>query len=405
MIGGLLGGMLAIHGMLLWNDWHLIRRGYSDFTILYTAGTMVRLSLGRHLYDPSLQYRVQQSFGPGVQIRNGPLPYNHPPFEALLFAPLSLLDYPAAFVVWDALNVATVAFLFFLLRGQVPILQTVPAFLWLALWLAFFPVFGCLFQGQDSILLLLVCALGFRAMKRKADFLAGGWFALGTFKFQFVVPLILLFALWRHRRVAGGFAAASSVLVLLSAGLVGWHGLIRYPAYVLELARWPGFGEVSPQLMPNIRGLVEGWSFDISSAVLNVLTVSASAILFVFAGWRVRTLQHENFNLQFSLGVIVAVLVAWHTNAHDLSLLILPLVLLADYSQSFLAGAPRRKWALLVPALPILLSPLWFVLWLGIGKVNVMAIPLLWLTWETVKEISPQQSSALMPTGERLFSL
>jgi len=404
VIVGLIGGTLAIHGMLFWNSWHLARKGYADFTVFYTAGTIARLGLGHHLYDPALQYRVQHSFAAGVQIRNGPLPYLHPPFEALLFAPLSLLDFATAYVVWGALNLAMVALLFFLLRRHVLILDTVPPLLWLAIWLAFFPVFGCLFQGQDSILLLLLSALGFRALKRNADFLAGAWLALGTFKFQFMIPLVLLLVFWKRRRVGAGFAAAGFVLLLVSAGLVGWDGLFKYPVFVLRLVRGHGIGEVVPGLMPNLRGLLEGWSLNISYAGLSTVVIAASVALFVFAWWRGCALPPQHFNLQFSLAVIISVLIAWHTNAHDLSLLLLPMVLLADYSRSLLAGAPRRKWALLIPVAPILISPLWLVLWLGIGKVNVMAIPLLWWAWEVGKEISRVDSSA-PHAGQRLVLL
>jgi hypothetical protein len=405
VIVGLLGGMLAIHGMLFWKAWHLARQGYSDFTIFYTAGTIMRHGLGHHLYDPVVQYRVQHSFAPQVKIRYAPLPYNHPPFEALLFVPLSLLDYPTAYVVWDVINVATLAFLFFLLRRQIPLLETGSLFLWLAVCLAFFPIYGCLLQGQDSILLLLLCVLGFRALNRNAEFLAGCWFALGTFKFQFMIPLVLLLLFWKRRRVGAGFAAASFVLVVLSAALVGWDGLLRYPNYVLQLARQPGLGEVAPALMPNLRGLIEGWSLNVSSSVLNVLVIAGSLVFLITAGWKGRALPSPHFNLQFSLGLLVAVLIAWHTNAHDLSLLILPIVLLADYSRSLLADAPQRKRVLVIPLLPILFSPLWLVLWLGIGRVNVMAIPLLWWAWEISKEISRLDSSAPIHEGNRLVSL
>jgi Glycosyltransferase family 87 len=403
LLMGLLGVQLAIHGMLFWHDWHLARRGYPDFTAFYTAGTVVRLGLSHHMYDPALQQRVQYSFAPEVRIRNGPLPYIHPPFEALLFLPLSLLDYATALVVWDVFILITLGSVFFLLRGCAPILESLPLIGWIAIWLAFFPVFGCLLQGQDSVLLLLLCTLGFRALTRNSDFLAGGWLALGTFKFQFVIPLVLLLVLWKRRRVGLGFVATGLVLTALSAGLVGWNGLFKYPGYVLKLARLPGFGEVSPELIPNLRGLIEGWPLGTSSSVLSGIVIGASVILFVFAYLKGRVLARQHFNLQFSLATIVAVLIAWHTNAHDLSVLVLPLVLLAQYCKSLPADAPQGKWALLVPVVPILISPLWLVLWLDIGKVNLMAIPLLWWVWATVKEIS--HASLPMHAGQQHVSL
>ncbi|MFZ0145304.1 MAG: glycosyltransferase family 87 protein, partial [Candidatus Sulfotelmatobacter sp.] len=171
----LIVGMLCIHGVLFWKARVLIRQGYPDFTIFYTAGKMLHEGLGHSLYDGALQYEVQQTFAAGVRIRKGPLPYNHPPFEALIFEPLASLDYPTAYLAWSAINLAILGFLPFLLRQHIPALAHYPAFMWLLVFFGFFPVLVALLQGQDVILLLLLNALAFAALKRNADTLAGCW--------------------------------------------------------------------------------------------------------------------------------------------------------------------------------------------------------------------------------------
>jgi hypothetical protein len=123
--------------------------------------------------------------------------------------------------------------------------------------------------------------------------------------------------------------------------------------------------------------------------IVTTAAVLVSVLLVLFAARQGRkAFQPKKFELQFSLAVVVSGLVAWHTNAHDLSLLVLPLVLLADYSLQELRQEPRRRLALLLPVLPVLISPLWIVLWLACGAVNLMAIPLLWWAWEIGKELS-----------------
>jgi len=69
-----LAGMLLLHLLLAWNAADLIRKGYPDFTIFYSAGKIVRQGLGAKLYDEQTQYRIQQEFAAGVSIRQGPLP-------------------------------------------------------------------------------------------------------------------------------------------------------------------------------------------------------------------------------------------------------------------------------------------------------------------------------------------
>ena len=193
--------MLVLHALFFVIQRQRIQRGYPDFTVFYTGGMVLRQGIGSQLYDPHTQYQVQQQFAGEINSRQGPLPYIHPPFEALFFLPLTLLPYHVAFVTWDVLNVIALFGVALLLRQNLDGLHAVPPWEFVLGFLAFFPVFATLLQGQDSILLLLLCALGFNALKRNSDFLAGGWFALGTFKFQLVIPLVLLLVFWKRKRV------------------------------------------------------------------------------------------------------------------------------------------------------------------------------------------------------------
>jgi hypothetical protein len=387
-------GMLCLHLMFFVNLRERILRGYPDFTVFYTAGTILREGLRHQLYDPHIQYRVQQVFTGGlIESRRGPLPYIHPPLEAVVFLPLTLLPYRQAFVAWDLLNIVALFGVAITLRRDLNILRAIPPWEFVLGFLSFFPVFLCLLQGQDSIVLLLLFTLGFSALKRDSDFLAGGWFGLALFKFQFVIPLMLLISFWKRKRAAWGFAVVACLWALLSVGLVGWDGMLAYPKYVLQIARAPSLGGVPPELMPNLRGLLEGWSFSSSSSsadsvptMMSALVLVLSALLLGFAAIKGKVASRNQLDVAFSLAVVVAALISWHTNAHDLCLLLLPLVLLADYGWTFLADFPGRKAALLVPALLLLISPLWFVLWLEGSNINLMAIPLLWSVWQISRE-------------------
>ncbi len=388
-------GMLCLHLLFFVTLRQRIQRGYPDFTIFYSAATIVKNGLSGRMYDADTQYQVQERFAGNIDSRRGPLPFNHPPFEALLFLPLTWLSYRYAFLVWEVLNVVALFGVSLILRHHLKALRAIPPWEFVLCSLAFFPVFATFLQGQDSVLLLLLFALGFNPLKIGADFRAGCWFALGTFKFQLVLPLVLLLFLWRRKRVAMGFVLVSGVLAFVSALMVGWHEMVSYPAYVLRIAGAASLGGVPPALMPNLRGLVEGWSYNFAPTLgMSAVTVGLS-ILFFITAWFLGARHQGEPDLHFSLATIVTVLVGWHTNAHDLSLLILPLTLVADYCLSLPGMTSRRFFALIAPVLPILISPLWIVLWLGAGKVNLMAIALAWWAWEIVKEISratPQQT-------------
>jgi hypothetical protein len=393
------GGMLCLHLLFFINLRERIKLGYPDFTVFYTAATILRDGLGHHLYDERVQYEVQKKSVGEIAERHGPLPYIHPPFEALIFLPLSWLPYPQAFAAWDVLNLVALFGVALLLRRSVSALCLIPPWEFVIWSLAFFPVFDCFLQGQDSILLLLLCVLAFNALKREADVLAGCWLALGVFKFQFIVPIVLLLVIWKRRRVAIGFTVVSAVLVLISARLTGWQNLLQYPAFALEITKSPGLGGVAPGFAPNLRGLALGLLSHFSKPVGTWLALLASIVLFLFAAMKGREASSpEKLELQFSLAIAVSGLIAWQTNMHDLSLLVLPLVLITDYCLQTLAQRRRRRFHLLLPVLPVLISPLWIVLWIVGGAVNLMAIPLVWWVWEMGKEIA-QGNNVRLSTG------
>src|SRR5208282_5954771 len=121
-------------------------------TVFYTAATILRNGHGHQLYDARTQYEAQKSFTGEISSRRGPLPYIHPPFEALIFLPLTLLPYHRAFLAWDLLNVAALFGAALLLGRSVSTLRLIPPWEFVIACVAFFPVFAGLLQGQDSIL-------------------------------------------------------------------------------------------------------------------------------------------------------------------------------------------------------------------------------------------------------------
>jgi Glycosyltransferase family 87 len=365
-----------------------IKQGAPDFTVYYTAATMLRSGQGRSLYDPKVQFEVQKAATGRISSGRGPLPYIHPPFEALLFLPLAWLPYAKAFALWDLLNVGILFGVAVLLRRSISTLRRISPWQLVVVSLCFFPVFICLLQGQDSILLLLLCVLAFDALKKKRDLVAGVWLALGMFKFQFMIPVFLLLGLWKERRAAIGFAGVSAALVFISAGMAGWQSLLQYPAFALQTANSPGSGGVPPEFLPNLRGLVVGWPFPLSTLAGTAIVLLSSVALFAFAVTRRAEGQTESLDLRFSLAIIVSTLIAWQTNMHDLSLLVLPIILIWEYWLTHPGAEARRKFALLAPVLPLLVSPLCIVFWLVIHTINVIAIPLLWWSWEVGRELS-----------------
>jgi hypothetical protein len=380
--------VLGIHGFFLWNVRARVQKGDPDFTAFYTAGRILREGRAAQLYRGSTQNAVQWEFATDTDLRRGPLPYICPPFEALIFVPLTFLPYGEAFALWNLVNLGLLIAIACWLRRAFGSLERFPLWEWILVLLAFFPVFTNFLQGQDAILLLLFFVLGFRALDRNAEFAAGCWLGLGVFKFHLVVPLVLILALWKGRKLALGFAATASAATLVSLGIVGWHGALRYPAYAWRVVSVPGHGQTPLGLMSNLLGLVTGWPvLESVGWPLRLVALAGSAALLIVVV-RMRGLANDArfFRLSFACAVVTAVLVSYLTNTHDLCLLVLPLALLADYCA---AHWPERHAmrALLTPVVPLLISPLWILVWIRWGRLNLVAILLLWWVYAMRHEL------------------
>ncbi len=361
--------MVMIHAAVFWSVREQIRKGYSDFSIYYCAGTIVRQGLGHRLYDNVTQFKVQREFSPDVVIRLDALPYNHPPFEAVFFAPFSYVSYPCAFALWALANLAMLTSLPFLLRPGLHHLQNYPRPLWVLASLGFFPIFFALLQGQDAILLLFLYTLAFVCLKQNRDGFAGGWLALGLFKPHLILPFVFLLLVQGRKKVWYGFLPIAAVLAVASVAVVGWEGMLLYPRYVLHLEDTMARGAIMPSDMPNLRGvlyvLLHGDSF------VGLVALIASLGLLLFAVWRCRG-GANLFDLKFSLAAVATVLVSYHGLGYDLSMLMLPILLLAN---EVLGRGAARGWPdfLTVAAIAVLFfSPLQLVLLMRSNRLALM---------------------------------
>lgn len=381
--------VLGTHAFFLWSVRARIAKGDPDFTVFYTAGIIVREGRASQLYDGATQQAVQRQFVTDADIRRGALPYIHPPFEALLFLPLTYLPYSVAFTLWNAINLGLLFVVAALLRDSVSVLRTIALWKLVLIALAFFPVFANFHQGQDAILLLLLVVLGFRALERGEDFTAGLWLGLAVFKYHLMVPLFLILALWKGWRLVAGFAAMAAAVAALSIAIVGWRGGLEYPAYAWRVVSGPMFGGIPYRQLPNVAGLVVGWPFteEVGWPVQMVVIAATLALLIVVVRVPGATNDRRMFRLCVSCAVMAALLAGFSTNTYDLSLLVLPLVLVADHCFSERnENAPVRS-AVLIPAIALLISPLWFLLWMRWARINVMAVFLLWWIFAIRSEI------------------
>jgi hypothetical protein len=367
-------GFAALNAAMIWRVHDFILEGYGDFASFYTAAHIVRSGQSARLYDPVLQWKIQQHFFSDVKIRLGPLPYIRPPFEALLFLPFAYVSYATACLIWIALKVALLPAIALLLSRSNDRENAIPIPVAILVSFAFFPVAFDLIQGQDSVLLLLILVLALRLLLRNADFAGGAVLALGMFKFHLMIPLIVILVFRKKFTIVLGFMGVSSLLFAISLSMVHWSGLLGYPRYLLGLN--PALGMVKPQRMPNVRGLI--------AVLLGHDPIQPGAkwflagvvVLGIFLGsryWR----QNDPLSLRmsFSFAIVIMLVTSYYANIYDLMLLLVPVLLLG---RTFLR-AKFRSWprtVYLAAATVLLVTPFLWVLALSLNQFGLMALVL-----------------------------
>lgn len=297
-----------------------------DFRAFYCAGQLVREAPAK-LYDLQAQDALQNA----VVWPHGALPFYHPAYEALLFAPLTWLSYRMAYFVFFGLNVLLLGGCYLVAPRGGPVDRWRAAFV-----LLYAPVLMCLLFGQDSILFLLLLCVAWQLLAAERDSAAGVVVALALFKLAVVPIIAVLLCARRGWRFAAGFFGTAAGVAALCCWITGIRGSA---AFVQLLARASLLGDDSvraqnsvaafPTLMPTVRGavfLVAGHL--LSSRMLAVVEGTLSVALLIAGVVLVR--RARTLSVAFSAAVLCGVLLSPHFYGYDLAVLIVPLLLLRN---------------------------------------------------------------------------
>src|SRR5260370_32617418 len=249
----------------------------TEFSVSYVGSRMVYLGLGPKLYDLAEQQKVKRVLLPDAE----PLIYEHPPFEALLLAPLGALPYKTAYLIWGLINVAIWLMLTYLLRPYAPAPRDDLGYL--ALWVLFAPLGVALFEGQSSLLLVLLYVIAFIQLRSGRDFQPCAILGLALFKFQFVVPLAVIFLLQRKWRFMKGVLTIGTALGVLSLLAVGWHGIISYIHLLVGIATHPDNSSYGAAIgTPPIQGFLHPFLHTVLGHPLVSMIVAGCSVFLIF---------------------------------------------------------------------------------------------------------------------------
>jgi hypothetical protein len=382
----------------------VFRHSKSDFGTFYRAGRMVLAGAGPCVYDLAAESRYDDALGTKSVDAEGSsvsLPFVFAPFALTFYAPLALLPYKAAEAVWYAAN-AGMLFALPLLLWKHRVLSTKTCAFALLAPLLFLPVVLALLQGQPSILILLLFALGYVDLANGKDARAGCWLAVAGFKPQLVLPMLLALLVWRKRQALWSFLATCVALTPLSTFLVGWRATFSYPRALMQYTGMQNrLGAEHPASMPNLRGfLCALLHAHMPPSMLQTITVAISLLLLA-ATLLLLNRYRQISPVSFSLLVVVTLMTSYHSYLHDDSLLLLTIFLLGNTMLQ--SGRFRAPTALTIAAiflLPLAPTSLTTTAWQMFLAIATLAALLAFQMWDgegaaTVEDVA--EVSQMLP--------
>jgi len=283
----------------------------SDFTINYSAGTLVRQGHFAAPYQQAELGDMMRRVAPGGAI-DPRLPFSLPLGAALPYAVLSLLPIEPAFRLWQLVTVALLLIAIVLLQRALP-LPGAPGLAMVGL-LAAIPAWATLTEGQPTAWLFLGGAMVVAVLHRDSPAMAAGAGVLLAVKPQYLPAyLAIIFAARRWRSLAA--AAAGAGLLLLSPLVGGTTGLTAMVHNALSANQ-----AVAVRLNESWIGLIgPALPASMATAVAIILYVGVLAALLVVA-WR-RPASVIGFA---ALVGALTVLASPHALPHDLLILAVP---------------------------------------------------------------------------------
>ena len=327
----------------------------SDFITYYTVGVIANRYGLENVYDFQLQKAIEEEIV-GFEIADSNvMPHNHIP---LINPILALLvgavgeRYLLGMSIWAlVLLLVYIPTVRVLLRIRSDLVDA--NFVNNLAFLLFFPLFVSLLNGQDTVLLVLGAVLLLRGVLNHQDWTAGLGLVLMTVRPQIALMMALPF-IFTHRRIWWRFCTIALMFVLISIIPLGASGVRDFLNIMFNVV----VGSRNTAFF-NIIGLLSRAFPDWQSGTIQLIGWGAYVlgVIGLLIAWR----QPEEIDARvLGLALVSSLLVSPHLLYHDLTLLMIPLVIAIWKGTE--GGLLRKKDAavvVLVLSVFLLLSFVW----------------------------------------------
>ena len=274
----MLGLQVLVFAFLVAGSYGVVQR-YGPSTVsfvgFYAAGELAADGYPQLAYDETILYENEEDLTrPGIFYT----PFLYPPVYLLLCAPLALLPFQAAFIIFEAATLP-----FYLLVVRYILRARGRGWLWPAL--AFPATFWTIGYGQNGFLTAALFGAGTLLIDQRPA-MAGVWFGMLCYKphFGLLIPIALIAG--RRWRAVTGAAVSVGFLVGLSLALFGWQTWRAYlgsffgsaATYDFEIERHVNiFASVSPFAAALLLGF--------STEHARIAQLVATSLVVLLVGW------------------------------------------------------------------------------------------------------------------------
>jgi len=327
-----------------------------DFKGYYTGGRFFVDGRISELYD----FDAQKDFQASLAIpENRLLPFIHPPFSVVLWAPFALGSYLTGLLLWWACGLLALAVSLRLLRQELAPSSVLPTGRLLMLSFLFYPALAWFLFGQNTAFTLLIYTLTFVLLRRGRDLAAGATLGLLLYKPQLAIALgVMLAVKGRWWTLLGG---------AVSAGLWLAIGFALSPVAMQDYARIsPGLLDLELSLADPGSKLWAVHTFYAFAVLLldgiwpeggdipGIALTTGGLILVVAWWWRTAWRPGTRaWDLRVAATIALGLLISPYLFHYDLMLLLLPLAIVwSHYSAGTtdrpLDGGPLLAWTVLL---------------------------------------------------------
>ena len=202
----------------------------NDFRLLY-GDALVALRDGfSHLYDLNAQKAAVEGLGSGFYWS----PFLNPPPLVWLAAPLTVLPFSTAILVWTLVILAAAVLAWYLAAPGAGLTKAAFGLLWIGV----VPVSFGLGVGQSVALVAAAVAGCWWLAERNRPAAAGLALSLIVFKPQLAILVPLCLVVSGHGRIFGAWLAATMVMALVSLAMLGANGVSSYRDALALASQW-----------------------------------------------------------------------------------------------------------------------------------------------------------------------